>query len=93
MTKVFFTICDTSLQRGLPNSRNLDFTGFVNSFKKFHPDVELKVFNESDMKAHGVNYYCAKAVFGELLSREYDLVVNIDSDHYILSRLDEICLH
>jgi len=92
MTKVFFTICDTSLQRGLPNSRNLDFTGFVNSFKKFHPDVELKVFNESDMKAHGVNYYCAKAVFGELLSREYDLVVNIDSDHYILSRLDEILL-
>lgn len=92
MRIVFFTICDTKLQHGLPNSRNLDFKGFVNSFKKFHPDIELKIFDESDMAKHNVNYYNAKATFGRILSEEYDLVVNVDADHYIFSRLDEILL-
>ena len=92
MKVIFFTICDTVFQRGLPNARNLDFNGFMNSFKKFHPDIEMRVFNQHDMTLHGVNYYNAKATFGELLSREYDLVVNVDADHYFFSRLDEILL-
>lgn len=90
MKTIFFTICDTSLQKGLPNSRNLDFTGFMNSFKKFHPDIEMRVFNEHDMKALNLNYYNAKATFGRILSDGYDLVVNVDADHYFFDRCDEI---
>jgi len=90
MKTIFFTICDSIIQRSVNNSRNLDFKGFVNSFKKFHPDIELKIFDERDMQREGVNYYNAKATFGRILSEEYDLVVNIDADHYILAPLGEI---
>ena len=90
MKTVFFTICDSQLQRGLPNSRNLDFKGFLNSFKKFHPDIPLIVFDEKDMKKHNVNYYNAKATFGHILSKEYDMVVNVDADHYFFARCEEI---
>jgi len=90
MSVIFFTICDTTLQQGLPNSRSLDFVGFMNSFKKFHPDIEMKVFNENDLAERGLNYYNSKASLGYQLSLEYNLVVNIDADHYIFSRLDEI---
>lgn len=90
MTTIFFTVCDRLLQRGLPNSRNLDFVGFINSFKRFHPDIEMKIFDETDMAKYGLNYYNAKSFFGTLLSRDYDLVVNVDADHYFFSRCDEI---
>jgi len=90
MKTVFFTICDSKLQRGLPNSRNLDFKGFVNSFKKFHPDIPLIIYDESDMKKRNVNYYNAKATFGRVLSEEYDLVVNVDADHFFFARCEEI---
>jgi len=90
MRTIFYTICDTKLQKGLPNSRNLDFHGFVNSFKRFHPDIELKVFDELDMQVNNVNFYNSKATFGRILSNEYDLVVNVDSDHYWFDRCEEI---
>jgi hypothetical protein len=86
----FFTVCDSKLQKGLPNSRNLDFVGFMNSFKMFHPDIPMIVFDETDMDKHGVNFYSAKATFGRILSKEYDLVVNVDSDHYFFDRCEEI---
>jgi len=90
MKVIFYTICDTTLQQGLPNSHSLDFIGFMNSFKRFHPDIEMKVFNEHDLADRGLNYYNAKATLGRELSEQYDLVVNIDADHYIFARLDEI---
>lgn len=90
MNTCFFTIVDTVLQRGLPNSRNLDFAGFMNSFRRFHPDIPMIIYNEADMQLRGVNYYNAKAAFGKMLSETYDLVVNVDADHYFLARCDEI---
>lgn len=90
MKTCFFTIVDTKLQKGLPNSRNLDFIGFKNSLAKFHNNIPLIVFDETDLAKHGVNWYCAKATFGLILSEEYDLVINIDSDTYIFAPLDEI---
>ncbi len=90
MKTIFYTICDSAIQKSETNSRNLDFRGFVTSFKKFHPDIELRIFDETDMKKHGVNYYNAKATFGQILSKEYDLVVNVDADHYFFERCDEI---
>jgi hypothetical protein len=90
MKTIFFTICDSQIQKREVNSRNLDFRGFMNSFKKFHPDIEMKVFDEHDMANMRVNYYNAKATFGQLLSKDYDLVVNVDSDHYFFDRCEEI---
>ena len=72
------------------NRRNLDFDGFVNSFKRFHPDIELRIFTEHDLAEHGVNFYNAKARFGQILSIDYDLVVNVDADHYFFDRCHEI---
>jgi hypothetical protein len=37
-----------------------------------------------------INFYCAKPTFAKLLTDKYDLVVNIDSDHIVLDRLDAI---
>lgn len=90
MRTIFFTICDSTLQKGLPNSRNLDFKGFMSSFKRFHPEIEMIIFDEMDMKLHNVNYYNAKAVFGKILSGSYDLVVNVDADHLFFDRCEEI---
>ena len=89
MKIAFYTICDNKL-RNLPNSRNLDFQGFMNSFKKFHPEIPMFVYDSADMAKHGVNYYNAKPIFGKVLSEEYDLVVNVDADHYFFSRCDQI---
>lgn len=87
----FFTICDSEIQSNSDNSRNLDFAGFVNSFKKFHPEIHLKVFSEDMLHEMGLNYYNAKGPLGLLLARQgYDLVVNVDSDHYWFDRCDEI---
>lgn len=92
MRKIFYTICDTKLQQGLPNSRNLDFKGFMNSFKKFHPDIEMRVFSQHDLNEHGLDYLSAKPFLGLMLSKDYDLVVNVDADHYFFDRCEEILL-
>lgn len=66
----------------------------INSFKKFHPDIDLVVFRQDMIdkvfKESGCNWFTAKPVFAKLLMDKYDLVVNIDSDHLITGRLDEI---
>lgn len=91
MKTVFFTICDSAIQKNpTNNSRNLDFAGFMSSFKRFHPDIEMIVFDEKDMKKMEVNYYNAKAAFGKLLSESNDLVINVDADHYFFDRCEEI---
>lgn len=67
---------------------------FVNSFKKFHPDIDLVVFRQDTVdklfKKHKINWYQAKPYFAELLMHDYDLVVNIDADTIILDRLTEV---
>lgn len=88
MKTVFFTIISDSHYHGCRTD------DFIKSFKKFHPDVDLKVFNQKDIDSvfsNGVNnFYNSKATFAKLLYDDYDLVVNIDADHIILDRLDEI---
>lgn len=91
MKTVFFTLCSKDLQNN-SNPRNLDFVGFMNSFKKFHPDIDMKVYDETDLAKHGLNWYCAKAVFGSILAKEYDLVVNVDADTYFFDRLNEVLI-
>ena len=67
---------------------------FVNSFKKFHPDIPLVVFRQDVVSkvidGHRVNWLNAKPMFAKLLTKEYDLVCNMDADQIILGRLDEV---
>lgn len=67
---------------------------FVNSFKKFHPDIDLIVFRQDKIdeifKLKGINFYMAKPTFAKLLTKDYDRVINIDSDTIITGRLSEV---
>jgi hypothetical protein len=67
---------------------------FVNSFKKFHPDIDLVVFRQDMIdkvfKEKNINFYMAKPTFALLLADKYDLVVNIDCDTAIFGRLDAV---
>lgn len=72
----------------------------VNSFKKFHPDIPLVVFRDdvvqrfidphNKYKQDGINWLNAKPVFAKLLTKDYELVVNIDADTVVLGRFDEL---
>jgi len=88
MKTCFFTIVDDRFYNpvGTPE--------FINSFKRFHPDIDLVVFRQDTIdkvfREKQINFYMAKPTFAKLLTPYYDLVVNIDADHIILARLDEI---
>lgn len=66
----------------------------INSFKKFHFDIELIVFRQDTInevfKRTSVNFENAKPTFAKLLTDNYDLIVNIDADTIITARLEEI---
>ena len=64
----------------------------VNSFRKFHPDIDLVVFRQDTADKifqTGVTWYNAKPNFAELLF-DYDLIVNMDADHVITGRMTEV---
>jgi hypothetical protein len=84
MTTIFYTIADNN---NLPYAKMLE-----KSLKYFHPDIELKIFGEEDIKLIPFDepYYRAKAFFGKQLSKDYDNVINIDSDCIVLGKLDDI---
>jgi hypothetical protein len=89
MKAVFFTIISDSHYHGCRTD------DFIKSFKKFHPDVDLVVFGQSDIDEMfrtrpELNFYNSKASFAKKLYNDYDIVVNIDADHLIFARLDEI---
>jgi hypothetical protein len=89
MKTCFFTIVQ-SQYRGC-----IEYELFEKSFKHFHPEIPLFVVDDSEIKnladKHpGINLYKIKASAAKLFYNEYDLVVSIDADHFIFSRLDEI---
>lgn len=88
MKKVCFTIVDDNLF--YPEGTHL----FINSFKKFHPDIDLVVFRQDTIdkvfKEKNINFYQAKPTFAKLLIDKYDLVVNMDADHIVLNRMTEV---
>lgn len=68
---------------------------FIKSFKKFHPDIDLHVFTGNDCKKlfaekPWLTWANCKASFSKLLYHDYKTVINIDADHLIFSRLDEV---
>jgi hypothetical protein len=88
MKTCFFTIVDDRVY--YPGGTHI----MINSFKRFHPDIDLVVFRQDMIdkvfKEKNINFYQAKPTFAKLLTDKYDLVVNIDCDHVITGRLDEI---
>lgn len=66
----------------------------INSFKKFHPDIDLIVFRQNTIDKlfpeKNINWYMAKPFFAELLEDKYDLIVNLDADHIFLDRMTEV---
>jgi len=66
----------------------------INSFKKFHPDIELVVFRQDIInkvfEEKGLSFQNAKPTFAKLLTSSYDLIVNIDADTIVTARLEEI---
>lgn len=84
MKTIFYTIADNN---NLPYAKVLE-----KSLKYFHPEIELKIFGEEEVKQIPFDepYYRAKAFFGKQLSKDYDLVVNIDADCIVLGNLDDI---
>jgi hypothetical protein len=88
MKTCFFTIIDDRTY--YPGGTHI----LVNSFKRFHPDIDLIVFRQDMVdkvfKEKNINFYQAKPTFAKLLVDKYDLIVNIDCDHVITGRLDEV---
>lgn len=88
MKTVFFTIVDDNVY--YPGGTHI----LINSFKRFHPDIPLVVYRQNTIdkvfKEKNINFYQAKPTFAKMLYDEYELVVNIDCDHVITGRLDEI---
>jgi len=66
----------------------------VNSFKRFHPDIDLVVYRQDMINEifhlKGINFYMAKPSFAKLLTKDYDRVINIDADTIITGRLTEV---
>jgi len=67
---------------------------FINSFVRFHPDIDLIVFRQDVVDKlfaeKNINFYQAKPFLAELLVDKYDLVVNIDADTLVCGRLTEV---
>ena len=87
MRKVAFTAVDDA--HYYPEGTHI----FINSFKRFHPDIDLVVFRQDTVdklfKEKGINWYQAKPYFAELLF-DYDLICNLDADHIVLDRMTEV---
>ena len=89
MKTVFYTIISDSHYEGCRTDE------FIKSFKHFHPDIDFIAFKQTEIDQvfktdNRLNFYNSKATFAKRLYNDYNLVVNIDADHLILDRMDEI---
>lgn len=88
MKKVCFTAVDDRLY--YPMGTHI----FINSFKRFHPDIPLVVFRQDAIdklfKEKNINWYQAKPYLAQLLTDRYDLVVNMDADHVVTARMKDV---
>lgn len=66
----------------------------VNSFKKFHPDIKVKVYDDKDIRKY-LNFdrdffYKATPFIASKLLEKYDLVLKLDADQIITGDLSHI---
>jgi len=90
MKTAFYTWMTDDFKNG-----KIDFNSFTRSFKHFHPDVDLIIFDDSVIRKLFSNKPWltsenCKPSFAKLIYNDYDLLVNIDSDFYFFDRCEEI---
>lgn len=78
MKIISYTIAD---QKNKPYAEMM-----INSFHKFHPDIEVKVYDEKDVGSKE-NFYRATPLFAKELINDYDLVLKLDADQIITGDL------
>lgn len=76
---IAFTIAD---KNNMPHAEKM-----INSFHKFHPNIEVKIFNEKDV-GDKVNYYRSTPMFAKDLIDDYDVVLKLDADQIVTGKLD-----
>ena len=81
MKIIAFTIADKDNKR---HAEKLE-----KSFHHFHPDIELKVYDEKNV-GDKINYYRSTAMFAKDLMKDYDLVLKLDADQIVTGNLDYI---
>ena len=66
----------------------------VNSFKKFHPDIKIKVYGDDfiqkQLKFDNSFFYKATPLIASKLLKEYDLVIKLDADQIITGDLSAL---
>jgi hypothetical protein len=78
---IAFTVAD---RKNYPHALKLQ-----NSFHKFHPDIELKIYTDKDIKDNE-NYYRQKPMFARELIKDHEVVLGLDADQIITGSLDYI---
>lgn len=76
------------------NIVNLGAIKMIQSFKHFHPDIPLYIFNTKDWVEQCVKNQVpmkfSSPLMCKLLENEYETIVHIDSDIIVVDRLNEI---
>lgn len=66
----------------------------LNSLKKFHPDIPHFMVSDAEvepiLKAHELNRHRLYPIIGTQLSKEYEMVINIDNDCIVTGSLKHI---
>ena len=82
MKTIAFTIAD---KNNLPYYEMMSKT-----FKKFHPDIELRLYGDKEIKEYndsGFFYRATPIIAKNLMDEGYELVLKLDSDQLILGNL------
>ncbi len=82
--KIIFVPCDQS-------ERNQKFLKqFTNSLRKFHPDIELRVFDNPNPQDKDFWYRAKPIIACQLFDEGYEVVIGADADQIILGSLSDI---
>lgn len=79
MKIIVFTVAD---ENNIVHARKM-----IKSFHKFHPDIDVKVYEAEDV-GNEANYYRSTPMFAKELIKDYDLVLKLDADQIITGNLD-----
>jgi hypothetical protein len=84
MKTIVFVPCDAS-------EKNQCFVKqFITSFKKFHPDVEIRVFDNPNPQDKDFWYRAKPLIACQLFDEGYELVIGADADQIVLGSLSDI---
>jgi lipopolysaccharide biosynthesis glycosyltransferase len=86
MKPIMFTVAGDEVNLGYAHK-------MINSFKKFHPDIETRIFGEDFVRQMNdpAFYYRATPMIADLLFNDgYDMILKIDADSIVTGDLNHI---